>query len=146
LLILTSGLSLLPDLDSLLGLLSGDFGRFHNNLTHSLLVGLGIALVVGALLQWWKGSGFWYWMTLTGLCYDLHVIMDWTTDGRGVMALWPITAQRFLAPVTLFYGLHWSDGLLSERHLVTLATELGFVVLVVLGLYVLRPWLARGRS
>jgi membrane-bound metal-dependent hydrolase YbcI (DUF457 family) len=146
LLVFTAGLSLLPDIDSVAGLLSGDFGRFHNNLTHSLLVGWGIALTVGVLMNWRRGSGFWYWMILTALCYNLHVIMDWTTTGRGVMALWPIMAQRFLAPVTLFYGLHWSEGLVSERHLITLATELGFVALVLSALHGLWPRLVRGRT
>jgi membrane-bound metal-dependent hydrolase YbcI (DUF457 family) len=146
LLVFTAGLSLLPDIDSIAGLLTGDFGRFHNNLTHSLLLGLGIAFTIGVLMHWRRGSGFWYWMTLAGLCYDLHVVMDWTTDGRGVMALWPITAQRFLAPVTLFYGLHWSDGLFSERHLITLATELGFVALVLFVLHGIWPRLIRGRT
>ena len=146
LLVFTAGLSLLPDIDSVAGLLTGNFGRFHNNLTHSLLLGLGIAFIIGVLMHWQTGSGFWHWMTLAGLCYDLHVIMDWTTYGRGVMALWPFTAERYLAPVTLFYGLHWSDGLFSERHLMTLATELGFAALVLFVLHGIWPRLIRVRT
>ena len=146
LLVFTVGLSLLPDIDSVAGLLTDNFGRFHNNLTHSLFLGLGIAFTLGVLMHWRRGSGFWYWMTLAGLSYDLHVIMDWTTYGRGVMALWPITAQRYPARVTLFYGLHWSDGLFSERHFITLATELGFAALVLFVLHRLRPRQVRGST
>ncbi len=139
LLALTSGLSLLPDVDSVLGLLTGNFGRFHNNLTHSLLLGLGIAVTLGLLMRWLRGSGFWYWVTLAGVSYNLHVIMDWATYGRGVMALWPFSSERYLAPVTLFYGLHWSDGVLSERHLITLSTEVGFAALAWFALKRLQP-------
>lgn len=130
----TATLSLLPDVDSIAGLLSGNLGRFHNNLTHGLIFGLGVAVSVGLLMHWRSGAGFGFWTALAGLCYALHVIMDWATLGRGVMALWPLTEERYLAPVILFYGLHWSQGLTSGRHLVTLATELGFVGLLLLAL------------
>lgn len=129
-LVFAAGLSLLPDVDSIAGLLSGNFGRFHNNLTHSLIVGLGVAIAAGLLMQWLQGAGFGLWTALAGLCYGLHVVMDWMTLGRGVMALWPLTSERYLAPVTLFYGLHWSQGWLSSRHLWTLATELAFLAAV----------------
>jgi membrane-bound metal-dependent hydrolase YbcI (DUF457 family) len=129
-LIVTTGFSLLPDVDSLLGFLSGNFGRFHNNATHSFIVGLGMALAFG-LLMWWKersGFGFWFFTALLG--YELHVLMDSATIGRGVMALWPFTAERYMFPIIVFYGLHWSDGWLSIRHLWTAATELAFAALV----------------
>ena len=130
LLLLTGGFSLLPDLDAVAGVLLGDFGRFHNNLTHSLFMGLAVALAFGALMRWQRGSGFWYWVALAGLCYELHIVMDWMTVGRGVMALWPFASQRYQAGNPLFYGLHWSEGLFSPRHLLTAATELVFAVLV----------------
>jgi hypothetical protein len=50
------------------------------------------------------------------------------------MALWPLTGGRFQAPVFLFYGLHWSQGWLSVRHLWTLATELAFAAASLLAL------------
>jgi inner membrane protein len=137
LLILTVGLSLLPDVDSILGLIFEDFGRFHNSLTHSLVVGLGVAVVVGALAVSTRRFRFVDGFLLTLVCYDLHVIMDFFTIGRGVMALWPISSERFLSPVTVFYGLHWSDGIFSTRHLVTLATEIAFALLVAL---MIRLW------
>ena len=56
--------------------------------------------------------------------------MDFFTIGRGVMVFWPLSLERFASPVPLFYGLHWSDGYLSERHLITLVTELGFLFLL----------------
>ena len=32
---------------------------------------------------------------LTLACYESHVVMDYFTVGRGVMALWPWTPERF---------------------------------------------------
>jgi membrane-bound metal-dependent hydrolase YbcI (DUF457 family) len=40
LLLVTAIFSLLPDIDSAVGLLMRDFGRFHNNATHSLFAGV----------------------------------------------------------------------------------------------------------
>ncbi|MDX1521057.1 MAG: metal-dependent hydrolase [Anaerolineae bacterium] len=130
LLLITTGFSLLPDLDSIVGLLSGNFGRFHNNLTHSLIVGFFVSLVF-ALGMWGKersGFGFWFAIALFG--YEAHVLMDSATVGRGVMAFWPFTSERFASPLIIFYGLHWSEGWFSIRHLWTVLTELAFAALL----------------
>ncbi|MHB1131343.1 MAG: metal-dependent hydrolase [Chloroflexota bacterium] len=120
-------LALLPDLDALLGLAAGDFGRFHNNFTHSALVGLLVAATVAGSLWVSRKSNFPLWFLLCLLCYDLHILLDLFTEGRGRMLLWPLSSQRFQAPVILFYGLHWSDGFISVRHLWTALSELAFL-------------------
>ena len=132
LLLLAAGLSLLPDIDSVAGILLQDFGRYHNNGSHSLFVGLAVAVAIGALVWWRKRSGFVYWFGLVLLCYQFHVILDFFTVGRGVMLFWPLSAARFESPVKLFYGLHWSDGIVSLNHIWTLLSELGFAALAVL--------------
>jgi hypothetical protein len=63
--------------------------------------------------------------------------MDYFTFGRGVMAWWPFSSERFQSPVKLFHGLHWSDGVLSLQHVWTVATEAAFVALMVLMVTVL---------
>lgn len=131
LLLAAAAFSLLPDMDSIVGWLMGDFGRFHNNLTHSLLVGLGVSLGFAGFMKW-RQQEFRFWFIFALICYTLHVLMDAATVGRGVMAFWPITDQRFLLPALLFYGLHWSDGWLSSRHLWTAVTELAFAALVII--------------
>ena len=131
LLLVTTGFSLLPDVDSSIGILAGDFGRFHNNATHSLIVGLGLASVFSAFIWWKKRFGFGYWLVVSLLSYEFHVLMDSATIGRGVMAFWPFSSDRYLSQISLFYGLHWSDGWLSVRHLWTLVTELGFAALII---------------
>lgn len=124
-------ISLLPDLDSALGLLAGDLGRFHNSGTHSLIVGLIVALFIGTMASRTSRAEFLNWFAIALACYEMHVIMDFFTIGRGVMLFWPFSLGRFSSPVKLFYGLHWSDGWVSPRHIWTLLTELGFAVFAV---------------
>lgn len=143
LLVMSTGASLLPDIDSAAGVLAGDFGRFHNTVTHSLVVGLGVTGIFAVIMGWRRRDTFWPWFVVALAGYELHVLMDAATFGRGVMALWPLSEMRFQVPVMLFYGLHWSNGLFSERHLITLATEAGFVALVLIALHGLRRRQAR---
>jgi peptidoglycan/LPS O-acetylase OafA/YrhL len=53
------------------------------------------------------------------------------------MLFWPLSAARFESPVKLFYGLHWSDGLVSVKHIWTLLNELAFALIAVLATYFL---------
>jgi hypothetical protein len=145
LLVVTAAFSLLPDLDSVVGVAAGDFGRFHNNASHSLFVGLAAALGFAAVMRRLRGKGFAYLFGVSLLCYSAHIFMDSATWSRGVMALWPLTDQRFLFPLTLFYGLHWSNGFLSMRHLITIFTETMFAMLL-LGLLHMRPRRAKVRA
>jgi inner membrane protein len=139
LLAVTAAFSILPDIDSVVGLLAGNFGRFHNNATHSLFVGVAFSLGFAALMWVLGGKSrreqFAYWFGVAVVSYSLHIIMDAATISRGVMAFWPLTSERFLAPVTIFYGLHWSDGWVSIRHLWTFLTESAFAGLVLFALY-----------
>jgi membrane-bound metal-dependent hydrolase YbcI (DUF457 family) len=130
-LVVAAGFSLLPDVDSAVGLLMGNLGRYHNNITHSFFVGLGVALVFAAFMQWRERKGFSYWFMLALLSYEAHVLMDSATISRGVMAFWPLTADRFLLPFRLFYGLHWSRGWISIRHLYTFLTESVFAIVLI---------------
>jgi len=125
-------LSLLPDADSAFGILFGDFGKYHNNLSHSLFVGLAVAVVAGAIVSWLTKARYRLGFLFALLCYELHVLVDYFTFGRGVMLFWPITSARFQAPFKIFYGLHWSYGVWHPAHLLTLANELSFAALLVL--------------
>ncbi len=118
-----AGLSLAPDMDSVLGVLSSDFGRYHNNVSHSLFAALPVGALVYLFLKATRLAPALPWMLAAMACYVLHVGMDFFTYGRGVMAFWPVTHERFISPVLLFYGLHWSAGWLSPSHLVTAVTE-----------------------
>jgi membrane-bound metal-dependent hydrolase YbcI (DUF457 family) len=137
-LLVAAGFSMLPDVDSLAGLLLGNFGRFHNNATHSLIVGLGAALIFGGIMWIRERTGFGYWVMLALLSYETHILMDSATISRGVMAFWPISAERYLLPFRLFYGFHWSDGLLSIRHIWTFLTEGVFAAVLIAFVHLFR--------
>jgi inner membrane protein len=125
-------LSLLPDFDSALGILVGDFGRYHNSQSHSVFVGAAVAGCVGIILMLTgaRRPALWFWLTLA--CYTMHIVLDYFTWGRGVMAWWPLTAERFSSPIRLFYGLHWSHGPRSWRHVMTIVTELPVAFVTIL--------------
>lgn len=131
-LLVAVGFSLAPDLDVLAGVVLGDFSRFHNQATHSMIAGLAISGLFAALMYGRFQTGGRYWLGLALAGYTLHVLMDSATIGRGVLAFWPFSLERFQFPLTLFYGVRWSDGLLSSSHVVTVITELGFVALLAL--------------
>lgn len=142
LLIITALFAMLPDFDALLGLLAGDIGRYHNNGTHSLVVGLGVSLLVAAYLGLRRKASFLPWFLVLLISYESHVILDYFTfGGRGVMLFWPIIAERFLPPFTLFHGVRWSAGVYSAEHLLTVVSEL-----IIAGLILLGVWFFEGRK
>jgi inner membrane protein len=128
LLVITITLSFLPDFDFFVGFLLGDFDRFHNSFSNSLLVGLFVALLIGLVVRIRYPAKYKFWLLLVLLAYELHVIMDYLGIGRGVMLFWPVSSERYLSPVKLFYGLHRSEGLISIRHLWTFLTEMVFAI------------------
>ena len=134
--------SMMPDLDSTVGVATGQFAKYHNNLTHSLIVGMMVAPVFALFVARRSGTAWFRWLAVVWIAYAVHVIMDYFTIGRGVMMFWPLTSARFRAPISLFYGFHWSDGLVSSRHLTTLWTELAFAVFG-LGIAYLVMWRRR---
>jgi len=124
--------SLLPDCDSAAGIWFGNFGKYHNNLTHSLFIGLGVAVLAGGLMPLLSEASYVTGFLFVLLCYEIHIFIDFMTVGRGVMAFWPFTSARFQSPIKLFYGVPWSDGLYSKKYLLTLANELAFVLVLIL--------------
>lgn len=137
-LIVIVGFSLIPDVDFIAGVLFRDLSRFHNNGTHSLILGLAVALISSFLFSLKRRSAFsiWFWLILVS--YQMHIVLDFFTYGsRGVMLLWPILSMRFESPVKLFYGVRWSEGWISGHHLWTLVSEVGFVFLTLLVFWLL---------
>lgn len=131
-LILVTGLSLLPDLDVVPAIIFRDMRAYHNNLSHSLFVGIPVALLVSGILQRAYRSNFWLWFLICLVSYDLHVLMDALTADRGVMLFWPFTQTRYASSVKIFYGLQWGLGWFSPWHLWTIFTESLFVGIVLI--------------
>ncbi len=123
--------SLAPDLDVIPGLIAGDLNAYHNQASHSLLFALGVSLlgapVVSSLLP---SLSIKRSFLIVFVCYTTHILMDLVTRGRGVLLLWPFTDHRFASPVPLFYGVERSYGVWTYHHLITLANEIVFIVLV----------------
>lgn len=139
--IVCMGLSLLPDLDAAVGIFLGNLGKYHNNLAGSPLFATLVTAVVGGIVWVARRDAARQAFALTFVCYQLHVILDFFTVGRGVMLAWPFSDTRFQPPFHLFFGLRWSHGLISPSHLTTLATEAALVALLY---FVLRALSARG--
>jgi len=130
-LILVTGLSLLPDLDIIPAIIFRDMRAYHNNISHSLFIGIPAALLIAGIYQRIYRSNFWLWFLICLISYDLHVIMDALTAERGVMMFWPLTEARYASPIKIFYGLQWGLGWLSPWHLWTIFTETLFSVIVI---------------
>jgi membrane-bound metal-dependent hydrolase YbcI (DUF457 family) len=131
-LVMVAGLSMAPDLDVIPAIIFGDMRTYHNNVSHSLFVGIPIAFLIAGIFQRVYRSSFWLWFVICLISYDLHVIMDGLTADRGVMLFWPLSGARYASPVKIFYGLQWGLGWFSPWHLWTILTESLFVGLVVI--------------
>ena len=131
-LLIILSLSLLPDLDVIPGLLAGDLHGIHNSVTNSLIIGVLAAFALGGLMWFVGRMAIREWVIVALLSYWLHVAMDYFTAERGVMLIWPLTSERYVAPIRLFYGVHYSEGLISIRHVWTVVTELAFALILLL--------------
>lgn len=128
----TIAFSLLPDADSLVGLASRNFARYHNNISHSLGFVMAAGILAGMLLGWGKGR-FWHWFSAGSLAYGFHLVLDYWSTRRGLLLFWPVSSRRFIAPFKLFYGFQWGLGVWSITHLWTLLTELLFGLALLAG-------------
>ncbi|MGA0332936.1 MAG: hypothetical protein ACO3NW_03165, partial [Kiritimatiellia bacterium] len=94
-----------------------------------ITVSLGLAVLGSRLV---KGSGSSRWLLWIFPAVMIHILMDSICFGRGLKLAWPFSSHRFQAPVEIFGGLHWSEGLWSPSHLFTVAEELRFTLLLFL--------------
>jgi len=125
--VMVAGLSMLPDLDVIPAIIFRDMKAYHNNFSHSFLLAIPVAFLTAGILHRVYKSNFWLWFLICLISYDLHVIMDALTSERGVMMFWPLSQNRFVSPIRIFYGLQWGFGWFSLRHLWTVCTESLFV-------------------
>lgn len=133
-----------PDVDFALKLLPDDPMHDHGTMFHSFVAAAVFAplfaLVARGLFRLPMSAGL--LAAVGGLCYVAHLLMDACTRGRGVMLLWPFTAERYVTPVPLFFGAEHSQPWAWRLHLISLATELAFV----LGVWLVARWLMRERA
>ncbi len=125
---------MLPDLDVIPAVIFRDMQTYHNSFSHSLFVGIPVALLIAGIFQRVYRSNFWLWFVICLISYDLHVFMDALTADRGVMMFWPLTETRYASSVKIFYGLQWGLGWFSPWHLFTILTESLFVGIVLVAM------------
>ena len=133
--------SLAPDLDYGLAWIGGNIEAYHNQFTHSLLVVIGFGCLAVVSLRMVRPSlhaGTLF--LLAAACGLMHLAVDYFTQGRGVMLLWPWSEHRFISPFPFFQGVRWNEGWISPSHLRTLAQDTLFAVVVV---GMVRIWLNR---
>jgi membrane-bound metal-dependent hydrolase YbcI (DUF457 family) len=129
--IIVIGLSMLPDLDVIPAVIFRDMRAYHNNFSHSFLFAVPVAFIVAGLFYRIYRCHYWLWFLICLVSYDLHIIMDALTAERGVMMFWPLSQNRFVSPIRIFYGLQWGLGWFSLWHLWTILTESLFVIVIV---------------
>lgn len=124
----------IPDLDFLPQVITGL--PFHRGPSHSLFV----AVVISALLAWpvhklQKQLGYKTIFGITLCLYGAHLFLDlFTTGGKGVPLLWPLSDVGFRAPFPLFPPVHHSRGLWDKSHIVFAIAELIYAIGLLTGL------------
>lgn len=124
----------LPDIDFLLGRVTGLEVLGHGGALHSLLFGVVAGVVFGAAASLATGrragADFARWVLIGTACVWSHLAMDFFTRGGGVMLFWPLWNERIGSPWPLFYGAHHSQPFAFHLHAITLSTELAFAAVL----------------
>jgi hypothetical protein len=124
-------LSMIFDLDAVVGIISGNLGGWHNQWSHSLIVCAGAIMLGTFMLLVLVRRQPRLCLTVAFACCASHILMDFFCYGRGLKLFWPLTEARFKPHVYIFMGLHWSNGLWSPWHILTAINEIIFVILLV---------------
>jgi inner membrane protein len=131
-----------PDLDFLPGALLGSPALYHQGITHSLGFALLVSLGVAGVGRLW-GKPFSMIFYLGGMAYLSHLVIDFlgpdTRPPHGIPLLWPISAEHFMSPVSIFLGvrhaasaatsmLEWLEGLLHPYNFAAMAVEVALLL------------------
>ena len=120
-----------PDADILTGIFSdAPLKDYHNYFSHSLAVAIAAAIPFALACGWVARGHWWFWYLMGLVAYLSHVAIDTFTWGRGVQLFWPISEVRVSSPFPIFYGVRHSVGAPWMTHLITIANDLAFALLV----------------
>lgn len=148
-------LAISADLDFLPGILLGRPALYHQGMSHSFVVAMGVSLAAAGLFAL-QGFRFLLLWGQFFIAYASHLLLDlFGPDSReplGIPLFWPISEQHFLSPVQVFLGFshvsstsggraEWINGVLQTQNLYAVAREL----LVLLPLVILITRLCRRR-
>jgi inner membrane protein len=114
--IFCAALANLPDSDYFFGIVQDAPNLYHRQFTHSLGFAVLIGLACGLFFKI-RGRRFWPMFYLAGLSCFSHVVLDFfgndTSSPLGVIALWPVSSEYFMSPVTIFSNLVKGDTLVE---------------------------------
>lgn len=128
-------LAIAADLDFLPQLITGE--RFHRGLTHTLIFAVGLSLIVGLWGRRWGKSSAKKLAVWTLIIYGSHLLLDvFTAGGLGVQLFSPFSDIYIKSSLPLFPAVHHSRGLFDPSHLLFIGWELGYSLLVFLGLWI----------
>ncbi len=137
--VLWSGLSLLPDADVVgfrLGVAYGDEWG-HRGASHSIAFACLVALAFAGLARLAERP-FLRTLAVAAVVVGSHGLLDALTDGGlGAALLWPLSDERFFAPVSPLPVAPIGRALLSPRGLYVMVIELAWFA--PLFVYALRP-------
>lgn len=103
--------SLVPDLDFVPGMLTGDLRAFHHGVSHSLIAAVVFGALVYAMARWATPDVAARAAVLATTAYALHVMLDLVsvTEGRGVPLFWPVVRGELGMNVGLFGHFRYGD-------------------------------------
>lgn len=120
-----------PDLDIAVSwMMTGKPFVWHGGGWHSLFAGAVFGVVFAVACQWLTKLGWGRLWLIGSAAWWSHVVLDVYASGRGVALLWPLVDERIASPVVLFYGVRHSEPWALQHHVMTLLTELPFVLLM----------------
>ncbi|NET04038.1 MAG: metal-dependent hydrolase [Symploca sp. SIO2B6] len=108
--------------------------KFHRGPTHSILFALIFSISLGILINYlWKG---WYRKIFCSILilYSSHLFLDFFTS-QGIPLLWPLINIRLKSPISIFPGVHHSQGLFHYSHLIFIIFEISCSLLALWALW-----------
>ena len=99
----------------------------HRGVSHSV----GMALAGSLILALWflrrSRRQFYAVAGLALAAYGSHLLLDlFTTGGRGLPLLWPLSPTLIQVPLTLFPQVHHSEGLFYSGHIPVVLFEVAY--------------------
>ena len=143
----------LPDMDILPGLLIGDPNRYHHGISHSLMFAVAAATVIfvlfRALYRTLNQRKYYIMLVLTACS---HTILDYfskdTSSPYGVPLFWPINADYYISPISLFNdvdrsneaGLAFIASIFNTYNIFSVSGEVLFIATLLTGVIATRQY------
>ena len=128
-------IGIMADFDFIPQIITGD--RYHHRFSHSITFAVGTAIVAWGIARFYRYKKGKQLGLLTLAIYGSHLILDLVTQGSsGIQLLWPFSSKLYQSSVVIFPSTYWSEPLFQHSgHFIFIAFELGYGVLIMLGLW-----------